>query len=124
MSAHVTGYAYPWDVRRGFADRVAAPSWPAAAWLVLTHNSLLGGRFPECARSWEGLDPERVRVVLCAEVRGIIATGELTTTTDELPDDLRENLLAGRWEATDRLRRAVLGPWGRAVGCCCTAAPT
>ncbi|SFS97751.1 hypothetical protein [Saccharopolyspora flava] len=113
----VTGYAYPWDVRAGFTDRVAAagvdevavavayhsaraatpfdetrsavlarhaalyrpvgtgwgrlrpaePDWvgpdaageaiaalsaagvPAAAWLVLTHNSLLGGRFPDVA---------------------------------------------------------------------------
>ncbi|MEB3369223.1 hypothetical protein [Saccharopolyspora mangrovi] len=260
MSAHVTGYAYPWDVRPGFADRVAAsgvdevavavayhsaraatpfdenrsavvarhaalyrpvgtgwgrlhpaePDWvgpdsagaavaelarsgvPAAAWLVLTHNSLLGGRFPdlavrncfgevypwalcpshsevrdyaarlteaalagldvrsvvleacgqlgavhqhqhektdavwapavarllsvcccrECARSWAGVDPDRVREALRAEVRRIIATGELTATTDELPDDLRENLLAGRREATDRLRRAVLGAVG------------
>lgn len=117
MSAHVTGYAYPWDVRPGFADRVAAsgvdevavavayhsaraatpfdgsrsavvarhaalyrpvgtgwgrlrpaePDWvgpdsageavaelrrsgvDVAAWLVLTHNSLLGGRFPDVA---------------------------------------------------------------------------
>ncbi|TDC91622.1 hypothetical protein E1161_15450 [Saccharopolyspora aridisoli] len=117
MRAHVTGYAYSWDVRPGFADRVAAsgvdevavavayhsaraatpfdgtrsavvarhaalyrpvgtgwgrlrpaePDWvgpdsageavaelnrsgvDAAAWLVLTHNSVLGGRFPDVA---------------------------------------------------------------------------
>lgn len=260
MSAHVTGYAYPWDVRPGFADRVAAsgvdevavavayhsvraatpfdgtrsavvarhaalyrplgtgwgrlrpaePDWvgpdsageavaelhrggvEVAAWLVLTHNSLLGGRFPDvavrncfgevypwalcpshaevrdyavrltrsaldgldvrsvvleacgqlgavhqhqheksdavwspaaarllsvcccaaCARGWAGSDAERVREVLRAEVRRLIATGDLTAADDELPADLRETLLAARGAATDLLRGGVLAAIG------------
>ncbi|RRO19963.1 hypothetical protein EIL87_03005 [Saccharopolyspora rhizosphaerae] len=260
MSARVTGYAYPWDVRSGFTDRVAdsgvdevavavayhsaraatpfdetrsavlarhaalyrpagagwgrlrpaEPDWvgpdcageavaelnrcgvAAAAWLVLTHNSLLGGRFPDvavrncfdevypwalcpshaevrdyaarltevglggldvrsvvleacgqlgavhqhqhektdavwspvaarllsvcccpaCARSWTGFDAEEVRELLRTEVRRTIASGDLTATTDDLPDELRAALLAGRHDAADLLRRAVLDAVG------------
>lgn len=263
MRAHVTGYAYPWDVDAGFAERAAAagadevaiaaayhsaraatphstertsvvaahsalyrpvgsrwgrlrpsgPQWvagedsageaigalaragvPAAAWVVLTHNSLLGSRFPDvavrncfdepypwalcpaweevreyaarlteasldgvevrsvileacgqlgaihqhqhektdavwspaaarllsvcccpaCARGWaeRGADPHETRELLRAEVRRLVATGDLATTEDELAPELRELVLETRQDSADRLRGAVLAAVG------------
>jgi hypothetical protein len=63
-----------------------------------------------CAAGWAeaGLAAEIVSEQLSAEVRRLIATGDLTLTTDELPTSLTEVVLATRQRATDALRAAVL----------------
>ncbi|HKN51389.1 MAG TPA: hypothetical protein VJX66_02745, partial [Amycolatopsis sp.] len=61
-----------------------------------------------CAVAWTGLDPDDVRTRLAAEVRRLIATGDLTRPADELPASLTAVLLGARQQATDALRTAVL----------------
>ncbi|MCI2421726.1 hypothetical protein MOQ72_30250 [Saccharopolyspora sp. K220] len=168
---------------------LAAAGVPVAAWLVLTHNSLLGEAFPEfavrncfgesypwalcpaheavrefaarltaeslaeldvrsvvleacgqlgaihqhqhektdavwspaaarllsvcccaaCAAGWAEYDvaAQTVRDLLRDEVRRLIADGDLSTTEDRLPAEVREILLANRQRATDWLRQDV-----------------
>ncbi|MGP4017661.1 hypothetical protein [Saccharopolyspora sp. 5N708] len=168
---------------------LAAAGIPTAAWLVLTHNSLLGTEFPEfavrncfgerypwalcpaheavrefavrltgqalaeldvrsvvleacgqlgaihqhqhektdavwspaaarllsvcccaaCTAGWaeRGVAAQTGRDLLRGEVRRLIAEGEIGTTEDRLPLEVREVLLAGRQATTDRLRHAV-----------------
>ncbi len=60
-----------------------------------------------CADGW-GLDADEVREQLRAEIRRLVATGDLDLTEDELPQSLTEKLLFTRQMATDMLRAAVL----------------
>ncbi|MFC5288392.1 hypothetical protein ACFPM7_15125 [Actinokineospora guangxiensis] len=63
-----------------------------------------------CAEQWTqaGADPAQVRATLRAHVGALMATGDLTTTDDELPAELAALLLETRQRGTDALRRAVL----------------
>ncbi|MBB4683051.1 hypothetical protein [Amycolatopsis jiangsuensis] len=61
-----------------------------------------------CAESWNGKNPQAVREKLRAEVHRLLATADIAVTEDRLPGSLKELLLAGRQQATDTLRAAVL----------------
>ena len=172
----------PEDIAGDAIRRLNEAGIPAAAWVVLTHNSLLGEQNPglavqNCfgeryrwglcpshpevqeysatvvAESLRDLDVSSVILESCGqmgaahsnhhektdavwspaamrllsicccpscvddavtlrtlrdEVRRLIATGDLTTTEDQLPPALTEELLATRHRATDTLRKAVL----------------
>ncbi|MEU4250670.1 hypothetical protein AB0F15_25010 [Amycolatopsis sp. NPDC026612] len=60
-----------------------------------------------CAGGWD-LDAGAVRAQLANEVRRLIATGDLSLTTDGLPPEVTQLLLRVRQRATDELRSAVL----------------
>lgn len=61
-----------------------------------------------CADGWAGWDAETVRGTLRTEIRRILGTGDLSTTEDAVPPELREVLLTARQRATDALRADVL----------------
>jgi hypothetical protein len=73
-----------------------------AVWSPATLRLLSVCCCPSC------VDDPTVLRALRAEVRRLIATGDLTTTEDELPPALTEDLLATRHRASDTLRKAVL----------------
>lgn len=63
-----------------------------------------------CAAGWieAGLDPVTVRSQLRAEVRRLLATGDLAVVIDNLPAALTDVLLGTRQGSVDALRTAVL----------------
>ncbi|RZQ60277.1 hypothetical protein [Amycolatopsis suaedae] len=64
-----------------------------------------------CAAGWD-LDPASVRKALAAEVRALVASGDLGAVADELPAEVAEAVLTGRQRSTDALRQAVLAEIG------------